>query len=119
MENNFYLSLLLRVVINNDRTNKNKKWKDKLISSSLPLEFEAAKILVSKKFSITSDYSYARDDSGVIKNFSVDILARIYTPFSNPNKVTASLELLVECKQKNQKQNGFFFQKLMIRTSHL
>jgi len=80
---------------------KKKDWKQKFISSSLPLEFEAARILTSKNFSITADYTYARDNSGVMTDFSVDILARTYTPFSNPNKLTSSLELLVECKQRN------------------
>jgi hypothetical protein len=78
------------------------KWKSKLISSSLPLEFEAAKILVAKGFTISSDFSYARNDAGVVKDFSVDLHAMAYLPFSNPQNIssTAKLELLVECKQR-------------------
>lgn len=85
------------------------KWKSKLISSSLPLEFEVAKFLVSKGFSVNADYTYARDDSGVVKDFSVDLHATAYLPFSNPNKITAQLDLLVECKQRNPNIKWLFF----------
>jgi len=96
--------------MNNDSNNsiKAKDWKNKLISSSLPLEFEAARVLVSQNFSVTADYTYARDDSGIAKDFSVDLLARAFTPFTNPNKITASLELLVECKQRNPNTKWLF-----------
>ncbi|MEH2259052.1 hypothetical protein [Nostoc sp.] len=79
----------------------NKQWKDKLLSSSIPLEFEVAKLLVKKGFSISSDFTYSRSDAGVDKDFSVDIHATAYLPFSNPNRITASLEMLVECKYRN------------------
>ena len=68
---------------------KSNKWKSKLISSSLPLEFEVAKYFVSKGFSVTADYTYARadytyarNDSGTVKDFSVDLKASAYLPFS-------------------------------------
>jgi hypothetical protein len=57
------------------------KWKSKLISSSLPLEFEVAKFLVSQGFSVSADYTYARDDSGIVKDFSVGLQATAYLPF--------------------------------------
>lgn len=85
------------------------KWKDKLISSSLPLEFEAAQILISKKFWITADYTYARtNESGISTDFSVDINANIYTPYLDPNEVTSSLELLIECKQRSPDHKWLF-----------
>lgn len=89
--------------MNDDSNNSTKKkdWKQKLISSSLPLEFEAARILVSHNFSISANYTYARNDSGIMKDFSVDLLASAYTPFTNPDKITADLDLLIECKQRN------------------
>lgn len=92
----------------NEKNQKNKDWKSKLISSSIPLEFEAARILVSEKFWITADYTYSRDDSGTEKDFSVDLWAQIYTPYSDPNEITASLELLIECKQRHPKINWLF-----------
>ncbi len=86
-----------------------KQWKDKLLSSSLPLEFEVAKLLVSKGFSVSSDFTYSRNDAGVNKDFSVDLHATAYLPFSNPNKITASLELLIECKYRNPKVTQWLF----------
>ena len=80
-----------------------------MISSSLPLEFEAAKVLVSKRFSITADFAYARIDSGVSKDFSVDVHATGFPPFSNPNEILATLELLVECKQRHSNISWLFF----------
>jgi hypothetical protein len=41
-----------------DINSNSKSWKSRLISSSLPLEFEAARILISEKFHIQSDYTY-------------------------------------------------------------
>ena len=78
-----------------------KKWKDNLLSSSLPLEFNVAKILVSKGFWVNSDFAYARNDTGIVKDFSVDIEATAYPPFTDPNKIDASLTLLVECKYRS------------------
>lgn len=97
-----------------DKSSKNKShnWKDKLISSSLPLEFEAAKILVSNKFWITADYTYPREISGVPTDFSVDLKAQAHTPFTNQNKMTASLELLVECKQRSPNIKWLFLPNL-------
>lgn len=77
-----------------------KKWKSSLVSSSLPLEHEVARILVAKGFSVEADYTYARDDAGRLKDFSVDINATGYSPFNDPNQVDGMLELLVECKQR-------------------
>lgn len=85
------------------------KWKSRLVSSSLPLEFEAAKILVSKGFSISADFAYAKNDSGVVKDFSVDLHARGFPPFSNPYEILTTLELLVECKQRHPNISWLFF----------
>jgi hypothetical protein len=84
------------------------KWKAKLVSSSLPLEFEAAKILVAKRFYITADFTYARSDSGIMKDFSVDLYARGFPPFSNPNEILGAVELLVECKQRQPRTSWLF-----------
>jgi hypothetical protein len=51
-----------------------KKWKSNLLSSSLPLEYEIAKTLVTKGFVVEADYTYGRDaESGQPKDFSVDM----------------------------------------------
>jgi hypothetical protein len=76
------------------------KWKSRLASSGVPLEFEAAKILAKKRFAVSADYTYARDDAGVVKDFSVDLEASGFTPFGNPNSITSSVSILVECKYR-------------------
>jgi len=77
------------------------KWKSNLVSSSLPLEYEIAKILVTKGFAVEADYTYARDsETGRSKDFSVDINATGFPPFDDPNSVEGTLELLVECKHR-------------------
>lgn len=91
------------------RMSASNKWKSKLVSSSFPLEFEVAKKLVKHGFSITADYVYARNDSGVIKDFSVDLAATAYLPFSKPNSMNSQISLLVECKQRHQNVKWLFF----------
>ena len=78
----------------------NSKWKSNLLKSSLPLEYEVARDLVSAGFAVYPDYKYRRADSGVLKEFSVDIEAMAFTPFSNPNKIESVVQLLIECKHR-------------------
>ncbi|RKY37504.1 MAG: hypothetical protein DRP78_00960 [Candidatus Omnitrophota bacterium] len=85
----------------------NEKWKAKLVSSSLPLEYEILKALVLQGFAVNSDYTYQRDEQGILKDFSVDIEATAY--FLNSNKITASLDLLIECKQRKKNTKWLFF----------
>jgi hypothetical protein len=78
-----------------------KKWKSNLLSSSIPLEYEVARLLVTKGFIVEADYTYGRDaETGQPKDFSVDILARAPTPFTGPGPINGSLELLIECKHR-------------------
>ncbi len=93
---------------NTSRDHKEKKWKDKLISKGIPLEFEAARILIANGFLVTADYTYARDDFGQLKDFSVDIHAEIDTPFKKSKEWTGILNLLVECKQRNPNVRWLF-----------
>lgn len=79
---------------------KSGKWKSQLISSSLPLEFEVAKLLVAKGFSTTSDFSYSRSDANAVKDFSVDLRATYFTR-SQRRSPMCELKLLVECKQRH------------------
>lgn len=87
----------------------NTKWKSKLVSSSIPLEFEVAKLLASNGFAVSADFIYSRNDSGVIKDFSTDINATGYLPLSDPNKIQGKLELLIECKQRYSSIKWLFF----------
>lgn len=86
----------------------NMKWKDKLVSSSFPLEYEAAKILVKNHFIVDSDYTYSRSDLGTKKDFSVDINATAYIPYTNDNKIDSEINILVECKQRKKSVKWLF-----------
>lgn len=77
---------------------KDSKWKSRLLSSGIPLEYEAAKLLVSQGFAVDADYKYSRVDLGDKKDFSVDLHARGWLPFDSTKKLTSELTLLVECK---------------------
>ena len=84
------------------------KWKSKLLSSSVPMEYEVARVLVERGFAVDADYSYARDDAGITKGFSVDIRATGYPPFRG-NKLLTTIELLVECKHRHRSNKWLFF----------
>lgn len=86
----------------------NQKWKDKLLSSSFPLEYEAMKLIASEGFSVSSEFTYSRLDNNVKKDFSVDINALDFTPFGNPNEVTSDVHFLVECKYRKSGTNWLF-----------
>ena len=87
---------------------KTNEWKSKLISSGLPLEFEAAQVLVSKRFSLIADFTYARNDSGIVKDFSVDIDAVLGFDFTNSVMKSTFLDILVECKQRRPDTKWLF-----------
>jgi hypothetical protein len=73
-------------------------WKTGLLGSGLPLEHEAARLLVSKGFRVDSDFKYARTDHGEAGRFSVNLHAKAFAPFSDPKRATAALDLVVECR---------------------
>ncbi|HCG7916523.1 TPA: hypothetical protein NJ492_004466 [Vibrio parahaemolyticus] len=85
-----------------------QKWKDKLLSSSFPLEFEAMKELSKDGFSVSSEFAYSRLDGDTRKDFSVDIDALCFTPFENEDDVTGSVHLLIECKYRKKGTKWLF-----------
>lgn len=91
-----------------------KEWKNGFLSSGFPLEFETAKILVKNRFSFTPDYCYERVEAGQTKDFSVDLYGNLLFPTSNPNEITASLELLVECKYRTPNKIWLFLPDINI-----
>ena len=91
---------------------KNGNWKSKLLSSGIPLEFEAAKMLASKGFAVDADYTFNRIYDGVYKDSSVDILATGYLPLSDPNDIKANLCLLIECKYRSPKTQWLFLPEI-------
>jgi len=77
------------------------KWKDRLLSSSVPLEYEVAKILTKEKFFIDYDFTYQRLDEKEEKEFSIDVRGNGYYPFDNPDKIDIVIDILIECKYRN------------------
>ncbi|WP_395375065.1 hypothetical protein [Marinicella sp. W31] len=77
-------------------TEKNLKWKQRLLSSGYPLEYVTEKTLEKSKYKIFGEYPYLREsENGVVKEFSVDI--RTWKSII-VNKDYHSLQLLIECK---------------------
>jgi hypothetical protein len=89
--------------------NEKKDWKDQLLRSGVPLEYAAARILAAEQFAVRHDYAYGRKDDDLLKEFTVDIQATGYAPFNNPNRITAFLEILVECKYRTPATTWLFF----------
>lgn len=76
----------------------NKKWKDALLKTSLPLEHLIAEKLGKHGFLIHGEYSFIRDDEqGVDTEFSVDLRASELLDRGEED-YWADLNLLVECK---------------------
>jgi hypothetical protein len=92
--------------------NNKCKWKNRLLSSGIPLEYDVAKEFVSKGFAIDADYSYARSDQGFEKDFSVDLRASAYPPVTNPNEVKANLNILAECKFRSIEKKWLFLPEI-------
>jgi hypothetical protein len=84
------------------------KWKNRLLSSSLPLEFEIAKHLVNEDFYVDFDYSYKRLDEKEEKDFSIDISAGGFYPFGVGDEIKLKTHFLVECKYRNPNVNWIF-----------
>lgn len=88
---------------------ESSKWKSKLLSSSVPMEYEVAQTLVSNEFSIDVDFSYTRLDGGLEKDFSVDLRASSYILNENED-IQTLIELLVECKYRHPSNKWVFFE---------
>jgi hypothetical protein len=80
--------------------NEGGKWKSRLLSSSIPLEYEVAKILVKNTFSVNFDYSYKRKDDSAEKDFSVDVKGYGFCPFSENKPINAEVTVIAECKYR-------------------
>ena len=84
------------------------KWKSKLLSSSVPMEYEVAQLLVSKGFVTDVDFAYTRVDGGIEKDFSVDLMATSYLA-DKKGDIQAIVDLLVECKFRHPSNRWLFF----------
>ncbi len=91
------------------------KWKDKLLSSSLPLEYEVAKMLAGQGFSINFDYAYKRLDAVLEKEFSIDIQSLAWYPFRHKAGIKMGIDILVECKYRNPNVSWLFLHDLNLK----
>jgi hypothetical protein len=94
------------------KSDRPMKWKDKLLSSSLPLEYEIGKILTNENFSIDFDYSYKRYDNALEKEFSFDIRAGGFYPFEMEARIQMTIDLMVECKYRNPNTSWLFIKDI-------
>jgi hypothetical protein len=84
------------------------KWKAGLLSSGLPLEFEAARLLASKGFRVDADFKYAWADTGFLNEYAVDLHARAWASSAEPRRVTGALELVLECRHTRPEISWLF-----------
>ncbi len=82
----------------------NMKWKYGLLSSSMPLELEASRVLTSKGFTVSSNYKYDKGNTESVRNLSVDLYAK--TSFLGTGR--AKLEILMECRHRHPNMAWFF-----------
>jgi hypothetical protein len=88
--------------------NDSKKWKSRFLSSSIPLEYEVAKILTDLDFSVSFDYTYFRNDGTSKKEFSADIKAHTYLPIDAQNDLNGEITILAECKYRDEGKKWLF-----------
>jgi hypothetical protein len=92
------LSQHLETYVDEKRDN-DKKWKDSLLKSSLPLEQLVTEKLVSQGFWVAGEYPYIRpNEQNISTEFSVDLLAYTFIGGGEDSVTSATLNFLVECK---------------------
>lgn len=77
-----------------------KDWKNKLLSSGVPLEHDVGRILAANGFNLSADFSFMRRDMQGEKEFSVDIEAFQF----REQQVFHLIDLLVECKYRSDEK---------------
>lgn len=82
---------------------ENKKWKEKLISSSFPLEYLVSRKLAALDIAVQNEFTYSRDDAGILKDFSIDPQGNYWN-----EECTFNLIFLIECKQRHDKNKWLF-----------
>lgn len=81
-----------------------KGWKDHLLRSGVPLEYQVASILSKEGMSVDADFSFMRRDVAGMKEWSVDIAARWYAQTRKKDDILFELQLLVECKFRSNEK---------------
>lgn len=84
------------------------KWKEALLLSNLPLEFDAARLLVDEGFTVNSDFRYAWDSTGMARDSAIDLHAKTFFPFPEFPDKAVQVELLVDCRHRCPGTVGIF-----------
>ncbi len=77
-----------------------KNWKDKLLSSGFPLEYEVSNLLLEHGFHSCGEQPYSRRAENSIEEFSVDLAATRYIPKEPKGELSGELNILCECKYR-------------------
>lgn len=86
-----------------------KSWKENLLKSSLPLEYETACILAANDILVNGEYSYVRpNENNIDTDFSIDIHAEDYF-YLGKEEVWAELQYIIECKYCHENVNWVFY----------
>ncbi len=86
-----------------------KSWKENLLKSSLPLEYETSLILNANRILVNGEYSYARpNENGVVTDFSIDIHAKDYFHLTKET-IWAEIQYIIECKYCHEGVNWLFY----------
>ncbi|GBC60537.1 hypothetical protein DENIS_1494 [Desulfonema ishimotonii] len=88
------------------------KWKDALLFSGMPLEFEAARLLISEGFNVNADFRYTWSDADALSNSGTDLHAKTDIPFSESGPPLSQMEILVDCKHRDPRAVGLFLPDL-------
>lgn len=81
---------------------QNNKWKDYLLKSGLPLEFEVKKVLDKLGFWTKCEFAYFREnENNILTEFSYDLDSEILIG-------EHCFELLIECKYRDESTNWLF-----------
>jgi hypothetical protein len=97
----------------------NKKWKDSLLKTSLPLEYLVAEKLSELKYGIQGEYHYLRpNEQGIPTEFSVDIWA-VNHLFKRNLDLWANLNYLIECKYCHKGIKWLFAPHTKTDTEHI
>lgn len=85
-----------------------KDWKEVLLRSGVPLEYEVAQLLASKGFDVDADFPYMRRDVEGEKEHSVDVLA---TKWLESGKADSThICVLLECKYRSPEKTLLLFE---------
>lgn len=80
-----------------------KSWKEHLLKSGVPLEYEVARILADEGMGVEADFSFLRQDVSGKKEFSVDIASTFYG-CEDDGDIKFEFRALIECKYRSREK---------------